>query len=111
CGEVLAQEREYLLPAIERLLDPIHRAVIVEEAVPCPVIAVKLVLLAVLLEFGLVLIHLLRRGRAILVAEEPKQRAGKALGELDRRGPLLRRQLLLAHHHPAAPQFDAGVDA
>jgi len=32
-GQVLPQEREDLLPAVQRLLDAIHRPIIVEEAV------------------------------------------------------------------------------
>ena len=44
-GQVLVQEREYLLPAVQRLLDAVHRPVVVEEAVPGAVIPVKLVLL------------------------------------------------------------------
>ncbi len=52
------QEPEHLLPAVERLLDAVRRPVVIEEAVPGAVIPVKLVLLAVLLEFGLVLVDL-----------------------------------------------------
>src|ERR1700730_17794923 len=110
-GQVLVQEREYLLPAVQRLLDAVGRPVVVEEAVPGAVIAMELILLAVLLQLRLVLVHLLRCRRTILVAEQTEQRAGEALAELDRRRRLLRVQLLLAHHHPAAPQLDRGVDA
>src|SRR6516162_11466864 len=99
-GQVLVKKREYLLPAVQRLLDAIHRPVVVEEAVPGAVVAVKLVLFAVLLELGLVLVHLLRGRRTVLIAEETEQRTGKVLRKLDRSGRLLRRQLLLAHHHP-----------
>src|SRR5438132_8657434 len=108
--QVLVQEREYLLPAVHRLLDAVGRPVVVEETVSGAVVPVKLVLLAVLLELGLVLVHLLRGRRTILVAEETEQRAGKVLRKLDRRGRLLRVQLLLAHHHPAAPKLAGGVD-
>jgi hypothetical protein len=69
---MLAEECEDLLPAIQRLIHAIERPVVVEEAVPRTVIAVELVVLAVLLELGLVLVHLLRARRAILVAEETK---------------------------------------
>src|SRR6185437_537882 len=106
-----AQEREDLLPAVERLLDPVHRPVIVEEPVPGAVVAVKLVGLAVLIELGLVLVHLLGGRRAILVAEQAEERAGEFRCEVDRRRRLLRIELLLAHDDAAAPELDGGVDA
>src|SRR4029077_224329 len=109
CGQVLAQKPEYLLPAVERLLDAVGRAVVVEENVPGAVVTVKLVLLAVLLELGFVLVDLLRGRRTILIAEETQKRAGEVLGKLDRCGRLLRIQLLLAQHHPAAPKLAGGV--
>jgi len=59
-GQVLVQEREHLLPAVERLLDAVHRPVVVEEAVSGAVIPVKLILFTVLLELGLVLVDLFR---------------------------------------------------
>src|SRR5271170_2199568 len=110
-SQVLVQEPEYLLPAVQRLLDAVSRTVVVEETMPGAVVAVKLVLFAVLLEFGLVLVHLLRGRRAIFIAEQAEQRAGEVLGKFDRRGRLLRVQLLLAHHHPTAPQFARSVYA
>ena len=79
CRQVLLQEREHLLPAVERLLDAVGRPVVVEEAVPGAVIAVELVVLAVLLQLGLVLVDLLRGRRAVLVAEQTEQRAGQVL--------------------------------
>src|SRR5207245_309263 len=103
------QEREHLLPAVHRLLDAVHRPVVIEEAVSGAVVPVKLVLFAVLLELGLVLVDLFWGRRPILIAEEPQQRAGKVLRKLDRSGRLLRRQLLLAHHHPATPKLDRGI--
>jgi hypothetical protein len=47
----------------------------------------------------------------ILIAEQPEQRAREVLRELDRSNRLLRRQLLLAHHHPAAPKVNRGIYA
>src|SRR5207248_11129819 len=79
CRKVLLQERPDLLPAVERLLDAVGRAVIIEEPVPGAVIAVELVVLAVLLEFGLVLVDLLRSRSAVFVAEDTEQRAGQVL--------------------------------
>src|SRR5205807_604940 len=104
-------KREHLLPAVQRLLNPVHRPVVIEEAVPGTVVAMKLVLFAVLFEFRLVLVNLLRGRRAVFIAEQAEQRAGKVSGKLDRRGRLLRRQLLLAHHHATAPQVGSGVYA
>ena len=82
----------------------------IEEAVAGAVVAVELVRLAVLLEFGLVLVHLFGAGRAVVVAEDAEQRAGEVLRHLDRRDRRLGIELLLAHHHAAAPELDAGID-
>src|SRR5262249_32788899 len=103
-------EREHLLPAVERLLDAVGGPIIIKKAVPGAVIAVELVIFAVLLELGLVLVHLLRGRRPVLIAEEAKQRAGQVPGKLDRSGRLLRVELFLTHHHAAAPQLAGGVD-
>src|SRR5216110_1988525 len=64
--EVFLQERPHLLPPVERLLDAVGRPVVVEEAVSRAVVAVELVILLVLLQLGLVLVHLLRGRRAVL---------------------------------------------
>ena len=76
---MLLAERPHLLPAVERLLDAVGRAVVIEEAVAGAVIAVELVLLAVLLQLGLVLVDLLRGRGAVFVAEQAEQRAGQVL--------------------------------
>src|SRR5882757_365456 len=107
---MLAEEGEYLAPAIHGLLGPVERPVPIEEAVAGTVVAMELVRLAVLLEFGLVLVHLLRARRAILVAEQAEQRATEVLRHVDRCDGRLRIELLLAHHHAATPLFDAGID-
>jgi hypothetical protein len=73
--QVLAEEAEDLAPAVHRLLDPVERPVPVEEAVAGAVVAVELVVLAELLELGLVLVDLLGAGRAVVVAEQAEQRA------------------------------------
>jgi hypothetical protein len=57
----------------------------IEEAVAGAVVAVEFVRLAVLLEFGLMLVHLLGARRAILVAEQAEQRAAEVLRHVDRR--------------------------
>ena len=66
---MLAEEREDLVPAVHRLLDPVHRPVVIEEAVASTVIAVELLVFFVLLELGLMLVDLLRAGCAVLIAE------------------------------------------
>src|SRR5437867_5912752 len=54
-------EGEELLPAVDGLILPVGGAIVVEEAVAGAVVAMELVLLAVLLQLGLVLVDLLRR--------------------------------------------------
>src|SRR5882672_5616127 len=93
--QVLAEKREYLAPAIHGLLGPIERPVPIEEAVAGAVVAVELVRLAMLLELGFVLVHLLRARCAIVVAEEAEQRAAEILRHVDRRDGLLGIELLL----------------
>src|SRR5687768_5015369 len=109
-GQVLAEERPDLAPAVHCLLGPIERPMPVEETVAGAVVAVELIILAVLLELGLVLVHLLRARGAILVAENAEQRAAEVLRHVDRRDGSLRVQLLLAHHDAATPLLDAGID-
>src|SRR5687767_7698836 len=107
---MLAEECPYLAPAIHCLLGPIERPVPIEEAVASAVVAVELVRLAVLLELGLVLVHLLGARCAIFVTEEAEQRATKVLRHVDGRDRLLGVELLLAHHHAASPLLYAGID-
>src|SRR6266403_2296172 len=107
---MLAEEGEHLAPAIHGLLGPVEWPVPIEDAVASTVVAVELVHLAMLLEFGLVLVHLLGARRSVVVAEYAEQRAAEVLCHLDRRDRRLGIELLLAHHHAAAPELDAGVD-
>mgnify|MGYP003349308808 CR=1 FL=1 len=107
---MLAEEGMDLVPAVHRLLDAVKRPVPVEEAVAGAVVAVKLVALAEPLEFGLVLVDLLGARCAVVVAEQAEQRTGEVLGHVDRRHRRLGVEFLLAHHDPAAPQVDAGID-
>src|ERR1700745_40953 len=101
-GDVLAEAGEYLAPAVHRLLGPVQRPVPIEEAVAGAVVAMKLVILAVLLQLGLVLFHLLGAWRTIVIAEQAEQRAGQVLGHVDRRDRRLGVELLLAHHDATA---------
>src|SRR6202795_87871 len=107
---MLAEEGEHLAPAIHGLLGPVEWPVPIEDAVAGAVVAVELVHLAVLLELGLVRVHLLGARRAVVVAEYAKQRAAEVLRHLDRCDGRLGIELLLAHHHAAAPEVGAGVD-
>src|SRR6266403_4369369 len=107
---MLAEEGEHLAPAIHGLLGPVEWPVPIEDAVASTVVAVEFVHLAMLLEFGLVLVHLLGARRSVVVAEYAEQRAAEILGHLDRRDRRLGIELLLAHHHAAAPELGAGVD-
>src|SRR5205807_598127 len=108
--QMLAEEGEHLAPAIHRLLGPIEWPVPIEDAVAGAIVAVELVDLAVLLEFGLVLVHLLGARRTVIVAEYAEQRAAEILCHLDRRDGRLGIELLLAHHYAAAPEVGAGVN-
>src|SRR3954468_20870913 len=107
---MLAEEGPYLAPAIHALLGPVERPVPVEEAVTGAVIAVELVTLAVFLERSLVLVHLLRAWRAVVVAEEADQRTAQVRRHVDRRDRRLLVELLLGHHHAAAPEVRARID-
>src|SRR5450631_1553681 len=107
---MLAEEGEQLAPAIHCLLGPVEWPVPIEDAVASTIVAVELVHLAVLLELAPVLVHLFRARRAVVVAEYAEQRAAEVLRHFDRRDGRLGIELLLAHHHAAAPEVDACVD-
>src|SRR6185295_7762263 len=100
---MLAEKGEHLAPAIHGLLGPVEWPVPIPDAVAGTVVAIELVRLAVFLELGLVLVHLLGARRPIVVAEYADERAAEVLRHLDRcdRRPGI--ELLLAHHHAAAP--------
>src|ERR1700756_4968924 len=108
--KMFAEESKNLAPAVHRLLRPVKRPVPIEEAVAGAVVAMEFMNLAVLFQLGLVLVHLLRARRPIVIAEQAEQRTRKVLGHVDRRNRRLGVELLLAHHHAAAPELDAGVD-
>src|SRR5207302_11024593 len=50
CFKILLEKREHLLPTVNRRLGTIGHAGIVEEAVPCAGVRVKLVVLPILLQ-------------------------------------------------------------
>src|SRR6516164_6941169 len=99
--QMLAEEGEYLGPTIHCLLGPIERPVPIEEAVAGAIVAVELIRLAVLLEFGLMLVHLLGTRCAIVVAKQAEQRTAEVLCHVDRRDGRLGIELLLTHDHAA----------
>src|SRR5450755_984399 len=107
---MFAKEGEHLAPAIHCLLRPVEWPVPIEDAVASTIVAVELMHLALLLKLGLVLVHLLGARRAVVVAEYAEQRAAEVLRHFDRRDRRLGIEFLLAHHHAAAPELDAGID-
>ena len=107
---MLTEEGEHLAPAIHGLLGPVQWPVPIEDAVAGTIVAIELVHLAMPLELGLVLVHLLWARRAVVVAEYAEQRAAEVLRHFDRRDRRLGIELLLAHHYAAAPEVSAGVD-
>src|ERR1700733_7874424 len=109
-GEMLAEESEDLAPAIHGLFGPVKRPVPIEEAVTGAVVRMEFVRLALLLELGLVHIHLLRARGTVIVAEQTEQRTVEVLCHVDRRNRCLVVEFFLAHHDPSAPKLHAGVD-
>src|ERR1700720_3136787 len=96
--KMLAEECEYLAPAIHGLFRPVQRTVPVKEAVAGAVVAMEFVILALLLEFGFVHVHLLGTRRPVIVAEQSEQRAAEILCHVDRRDRRFVVKLFLAHH-------------
>src|SRR5215467_13212075 len=74
-AQVFFQERKDLLPPIDRLLLPIGRTIIIEEAMSSTIIPVELIGFAVLLQLLLMLIHLCRCRRLVVIAKEAQERA------------------------------------
>src|SRR5687767_1762420 len=107
--QMLTQEGEDFAPAIHRRLGPIQRPVPIEDTMAGTVVAVELVTLSVLLQRGLMLVHLVGARRAVLIAEYAEQRAGEILSHLDWRDGCVGVEFLLTHHDAAAPEIGAGV--
>src|SRR5262249_1600451 len=101
--QVLAEESKYFAPTIHCRFRPVEWPMPIPNAVPGTVIAMELWRLAVLLEFGLVLVDLLGARRPVVVAEYADQRAAQVLRHVDRRDRRFVVKLLLTHHHAAAP--------
>src|SRR5213595_3565451 len=94
-AEMLAEEGEHLAPAIHGSLRPVKRPMPIPDAVTGAIVAVELVGFSVLLQRGLMLIHLLGARRAVVVAENADQRTAQVLGHIDRRDRCLGVELFL----------------
>src|SRR5260370_7459974 len=91
---MFAEEGEYLVPTVERLLRAIGRPRGVEEGVAGAVVAVEFVSLAELLEHGFGAVHLVAVGVFVVVAEQAEQRTAQLRREIDGRDRPLRVELL-----------------
>src|SRR6516164_577991 len=83
-AEMLVEESKDFVPAVNRLLRAVIRAIMRKERVTGPVITVKLVVLAEPPQFGLGSVNLVRGGVRVLVAEEAQERAIDPFGQIDR---------------------------
>ena len=110
-AQVFFQEGPDLAPAVHGLLLAIHGPVIIEEAVTRAIVAVELVILAVFLQFLFVLVHLFRRWRLVIVAEETQQGARQVGSVVEGGHRLIGGQIIPGSHNPAAPAVDGGVEA
>src|SRR5438132_14327020 len=70
CFKILLEKREHLLPAVNRRLRTIGHTRIVEEAVPCARVHVKLVILPILLQLLLQLVNTLRCRVLVLFSKQ-----------------------------------------
>ena len=105
------KKRKDFLPAVHCLLLAIRAPVIIEESMTRAIVSMEFIILAMLLKFGLVLIDLLRRGVAIVIAEYPQDGAGEISGLIQRRYREIRIQILWLHHYPSTPTVDDRVKA
>src|SRR5262245_41723968 len=109
---MIVEEREHLVPAVECLLSSISRACGVEEGVAGPIVAVELIGLAKLLEYGLGAVHLVAIGVFIIIAEQAEQWATQLCREIDRCDRPLGIELLgVVDDDIAAPAIHGRVDA
>src|ERR1700751_207988 len=82
--EMLVEEGKDFVPAVDRLFGAVVRAVMREECVTGPVIAVELVVLAQPLEFSLGAVDLVGCGIGVLIAEETQKWAIDPFGQIHR---------------------------
>ena len=74
-AEMLVEKGKDLVPAVDRLLRPVIRAIMRKKRVAGAVIPVEFVILAVLLQLRLGAVDLVGRRVRVLVAEQTQQRA------------------------------------
>src|SRR4051794_33471823 len=109
--EVFLVKRKHLAPAVGGLVRPVGGARGIEEGVAGAVVAVKLVVLAELLEHLFGAVDVIAVGVLIVVAENAEQRRGYLLGQIDGRNRLLGvEQLLVVDHDIAAPAIDDRIE-
>src|SRR5438067_13880964 len=107
---MLLKEVQYFAPAVHRLLLAVERSVVIEEAVAGAIVAMELVVLAVLLELGLMHVHVGRGRPLVIVAEETQEWRLEIFGQIDRRDALLGRQRFLRRNDATAPQVGDRVE-
>src|SRR5260370_7774967 len=110
-SEVFREERKHLVPAVDSLLLPVPRPVVVEETMPSFRVHVKLVGLPVLLQLLLMLLNLLRSRKLILFTKESKQWTRQVLRIVYWCDRILSGQFLLRHNYSSAPALDGGIEA
>src|SRR6516164_5964469 len=91
---MLAEEREHLVPTVERLLRAIGRPRSVEKGVAGAVVAVEFVSLAEFFEHGFGAVDLVAVGIFVVVAEQAEQRTAQLRREIDGRDRALGVELL-----------------
>ena len=109
--QIFFKKRKDFLPAVDCLLLAVCRTMIIKETMTGAIISMEFIILAVLLKFGFVLIYLLRRRVAIVIAEYSQDGAGEISGVIQRRDREIGIQILRLHHHPSAPTIDDRIEA
>src|SRR6266571_8027349 len=109
-SKMLLEKREHLLPAVNRRLWTIAYTGIVEEAVPCARVHVKLVVLPILLQLLLQLADTLGCRVLVLFSKQAEEWTGQVLRIVDGCDWLCGCQFLLCLYHVSAPTIDGCVE-
>ena len=105
------EEIKDLVPAVDRLLGPVVRAIMRKERVSGAIIAVELVVLAEPLQLRFVAIDLIGRRVRVFVAKEAEQRAIDPRAQIVWRNRLaLGQPRFVVDHDIAAPAIDCTLD-